>query len=514
MHSFPLWSRGAPQCGIRGTILRCAHLWFHAVAGKGNEMRPSGVHSIVINTLYASGARLATIIARAVYVVVIANQLGPELYGLFNYGLSWYLLFVPLGIVGVDEIVVREIGRRSGDSSRVVEDSLALRLATGLLAAMASLVLGLLLDDSDPVRSLLLVFAVALFGRVLSSWSNAVFRGGEAAQYVLVHELGFRMLEVLAGLVLLSQGFGLLALAVVHAACWLLQGVASIAFVERRFHPHLRPAVHPGAVPRLLKAGLPLLASAFLLGWLVQGPVVLLRALRGDGEWLGQLALAVQVYALVGSVVAELGSAAIPVLTRSADRDDGKTRRFADAALRVGWLLSGLLTLGAIALGDWALGLLFDADYAAVGSLLPWTTLLVGMHFCSQALWGVLVARAHHATLVGAAFAGATVFTLAFPPAVGWLDLHGAFLALALGYFTVLVIQLRTLARADALDWRSASLRPLLAVALALLSCVMLMPVGRVVGLVAGLLVLTLFSLWLDVVSPAQVRRVLAARSR
>ncbi|MCB1787854.1 MAG: oligosaccharide flippase family protein, partial [Gammaproteobacteria bacterium] len=302
-------------------------------------MRPSGIHSIVVNTFYSSSARLAAIVARAVYVVVIANQLGPELYGLFNYGMSWYLLFVPLGIIGIDEVMVREIGRHGAAAPAVVDNSLSLRLAAGLGAVVACVALGAGLDGAEPVRALLYVFALALFGRTLSAWSNAVFRGSEASQYLLAQELGFRVLEVVIGLLLLWRGHGLVALAGVHAAGWLLQGVVGVAYVRARFFPRLSLRVERRLLRQLVLAGLPFLAWALLLGWLVQGPVVLGRTAFGDGSALGQLALGAQVFVLVGSVVAELGTAAIPVLTRSAERADGKTRRFAEAALRVAWLL-------------------------------------------------------------------------------------------------------------------------------------------------------------------------------
>ena len=464
--------------------------------------------------MYASTARLVAIVARAIYVVVIAKQLGPELYGLFNYGLSWYLLFLPLGIIGIDGVIVREIGRRAGGAAAVVENSLMLRVASSVLAAIACLVIGLWFDGTELVRNLMWIFAVALVGRALAAWSNAVFRGSEASQFVLGHEIFFRLLDVVLGLVLLFHGYGLVALAGVHAACWLAQGFVSLGYVRRRFFA--RTSLPSGGMgPRqLIVGGLPFVVWALISGWLQQGPLVLWRNLYGDGVDLGQLALAVQIYLLVGSVVAELGGAAIPVLTRSVAREDGKTRRFGEAALRVAWLLSGLLTIGAVTLGSWLLDLFFGTDYGAVGPLLPWTTLLLGLHFCIQALWGLQVARAQYRTVIAAAAGGAAVFSLGFAPAVAWFGLHGAFATLAMGYLILLAAQLHMLKRTDALDWRAASLRPLVAVGFALLLTVLLLPLGRLPALVVGLVVLAALSLWLDVVSPAQVRRVLAARSR
>ena len=53
-----------------------------------------GVSSIAKNTFYLLGGRWLTTLIQGAYAIVLARMLGPELYGLYNYGLSWYMAFI------------------------------------------------------------------------------------------------------------------------------------------------------------------------------------------------------------------------------------------------------------------------------------------------------------------------------------------------------------------------------------------------------------------------------------
>lgn len=70
-----------------------------------------GIASIMRDGLWQSGVMLYGYALRIGYIYVITTQLGAERYGLFTYGQTYYLLFLPLVIMGLDAILPREIGR-------------------------------------------------------------------------------------------------------------------------------------------------------------------------------------------------------------------------------------------------------------------------------------------------------------------------------------------------------------------------------------------------------------------
>lgn len=473
-----------------------------------HNMQHSGVRTILVNTLFLSGARVTSILARLVYAIVIAKLLGPELYGRFNYGLSWYLLFVPLSGMGIDFILLRDLGRHENNEA-LLNNSIAIRSVSTIGVACLCLGLGWILENESQMRSLLLFFSFALAGRGLTSWTNAVFNGSETSCYVLRQEVLFRLLDVIFGIILLASGYGILTLAAVHAACWVLQGITGVAIIRKFLQPTLHPRWDFGTLMDLIRRGSPFLGAAFLLNWLTQGPLVLFRHLSSNGIALGQLALALQVFVLIGSIVAELSSAALPVLSRSVHRQDGKAGQFVATIFWAGWLISGMLIIATLSVGQRAVGFLFGAEFIPAARLLPWATALVGPFFWCTNFRSVLAAEGHYSTVLGANFAGAAVFTAVFIPFGAHYGTRGTFIALALGFLSLVSIQLWKIRQVHPLDWSMSLMRPMFAVLIAVTTCVTLMPAHPCFGLIIGLITLVVAYLSFGLISLQKMRTVL-----
>ena len=93
-------------------------------------------------------------------------------------------------------------------------------------------------------------------------------------------------------------GFGVLTVAMVHAVCWLMQGVFGV-FLIRRFLMAVTMQWDLPELAVLVKRGVPFVIRAFLNGWLLQGPILMYRHFKGIGDELGQLSLAMQAFFII-----------------------------------------------------------------------------------------------------------------------------------------------------------------------------------------------------------------------
>ena len=406
-----------------------------------SRLSRSGIKSIAINVAYLSSARFITSLSRAFYAVILSYFLGAELYGLFNYGLSWYVLFVPVSVLGLNGIIIREIGRDRSQAESLVGQTLTLRTISTFVVSFLSVLLAWLIEADPLPRQLLFIFSAALFGRGLSLWANAVFQAYESSGYVMGMEVSFRLLEVLVGVGLLYAGYGVVTIAIVHAASWVLQGMMGLALIRLKLFKAWF-SWDSKIQLSLFKRGMPFIVSSFLIGWLFQGPIIMFRHLEGFGIGLGQLALALQAFFIIGAVVSELGGAALPVLARSIDRGDGKSGYFIDLVLRGGALMSGILSIVALIIGPWLVDWLFGNDYDLTASLLPWTLLLVALYFWVNTLSNVMVAHGKYPAIMLNNAVGAVILTLSFPFLVSAVNMLGVVIALALGLFGSVVAHL------------------------------------------------------------------------
>ncbi len=306
--------------------------------------------------------------------------------------------------------------------------TLTLQSLATVIAALLCAVAGWFADAEPAARPLLLIFSLALAGRSLSIWSQQAFTAFESSKYWLHQERIFRPAEVAVGIAVLVAGGGVLAVAAVHAIAWWAQAFRGLALVHGRITPLKLDWDRP-ALTRLLVQGLPIGLHTIFVVWLMQGTLVLYRHVAGAGADLGQLALAIQVLALLSLVAGAVSMAALPVLSRTVTRQDGKDRQFAEEALRMGLIAGAVAGLAGLTAGPWLVQLLFGGRYELAGELLG-----VALWILTPLVWGnglsaVLIARGAFRGLPVSGFAGAAALTLTLLALVPSLGAYGALLA-------------------------------------------------------------------------------------
>jgi O-antigen/teichoic acid export membrane protein len=405
----------------------------------------SGVRSLAVNAGYIFGTRALTAVLRAIYAILLARYLGPETYGLFTYGMSWYLAFLPLTFWGMNIIMSREVGRdRHGEGARIVNVSASARLLTTGLAASLCLGTGMLFEQNPEARLLIAVFTLALIGRSIATWVNDVFAAHERASFILRIEGSFRALETLLGMALLLLGFGIWAALAVHLISWWLQAVGGVMVTRRRIAA-VRLLFARSGLLSLLRTGLPLAAMVFCNGWLLQGPVVLFRHLGTDAADLGQLAIASQFLVLVSQVISAVSIAALPVMSRSIDRRDSKDLLFVVWMMRPGVLFGASAAILGTVLGPWLFALLFHGAYDDAGRLLgPALWLLVPIAAAAALNQRFLAQRRDSVPLMSSASGAVAMFATA-PVLIAHLGPMGAIWAAGVGRVASLALSLTVL---------------------------------------------------------------------
>ena len=391
----------------------------------------SGLESILVNTGYLTATRITAGLSRGIYALMLAAYLGPELYGLFNYGNSWYLLLVPIATLGIDRYLVREIGRNTQNARCLINRTLGARIAAGAAIILLSFMLARLVEDVPANRAVLYAFSFALLGRSLFIWVTSVLNAYETTRFVFVIESLFRIGEVAIGIILLIAEASLLYIVLLHTISWLTQAIAGLLYVNRHMF-RLSISLDLASLGNLLKRGAPFLLSALFLNWILQGPLVLFRHLAHDEQQLGQLALVMQAFFIIGTILSEAGNAALPVLSRSVRTENDHAQRFIDATLRLGILMGSLLVVCGLTIAEPLIAGILGDHYAVTANLLPYALALVAPYFWLFTLNSLMVAHGHFWRHAMIGLGGAIGFSLA-SPLLWYLQALGAILATATG---------------------------------------------------------------------------------
>lgn len=441
--------------------------------------------------IFASQAISSTL--RAIYAVVLARKLGPELFGLMNYGLGWYAAFLAVANLQLESYMSRQVALDPDRASAVLSKSMTLRIySTMVVFAVAVAVAAAITSSEDgPLPALLLTFAVAMVGRSAAMWCNSAFISLERAQHVFRIEVAFRVLEVLIGITGLLMGFGLIEIALVHALSWWGQSIYGFAQVQAQLTTvSFRARLHEQL--ELLRTVLPVAVASVGATWLMQGPFVLFRgeaSLPGD---LGVVALVLQAFVLLTGVPVALGRAALPALSRTVARTDDKDAIFLGVALRAALAGTAALVIGAAAVGPWMVPIVFGDAYRSAGQHLVYGMMLV-LPFGTAAIASqILIAHDKTLQAMVAAVLGAaamTVIVRGFMPGNGAIAAY--FLCIFAGITVWSALALVLLSRSISVNWRQWLVKPAVASALSIgLYYILVGVIGTGGSLVVAMLVL------------------------
>jgi O-antigen/teichoic acid export membrane protein len=419
--------------------------------------------SVLSNSVQLINAQGITSLARLAYVVMLARILGPELYGLYSYGMSWYLVLLPGAALGMDLILGRHAGRYSEKNRAVLHHSLIVcTIAAGSLALLLGG--GAWLMEGDPrVRLLAYLFSIALLARAIAVWSNFVFSAFEMARYVLRVSTIFRVGEVLLGIAYVAPTFGLEGVVVLHALSWIAQAIAGVALVAVRVWA-VQSSAGDSSYAMILREGVPLGAIGLLTGGLMSGPIVLFRYQASSDEILGQFALAMQVCLVLSVIPTALARSAMPVLSRTINSDERDATAIVSGILLWSSLFWGFASLVAAEFSPALFTFVFGQRYATTGSLFSIALLTLWPISLSVISVRVLAARQLLSQQWQGPLVGAVVLLTGMPLLAKAYSAQGALVAAQLALWSQALILLFFAARQVRIDLAAILGKPLAAI--------------------------------------------------
>ena len=274
--------------------------------------------------------KIIKMLARGIYVALLAIYLGPELLGLLNYSHHWYVIFFPLAVFGMPMVLSHEIGRYVDSREQKIRVSVASRLLTTIAAATACLGIALFIEKETQARELICILTFALIARSFSTWGNHVCVVMESAAPIPWITATGRLTELLAAWILLQLDFSVIALAWLHVVSYVGEAMAFYILLRRR-RVSLRPLFDVSQIRRFFALGALAGGAGFLQGLFHTAPVLLFRWFGGFGEQLGNVSLAFQVLSMLILVPKAINKALLPRMSRK----DQSTLKRRDTYLRL-----------------------------------------------------------------------------------------------------------------------------------------------------------------------------------
>jgi len=450
-----------------------------------------GVASIARNLTYLLGGQGFYFITRFLYVVVLARFFGPQIYGMINYGIAWYLLFIPLTRMGMETVLIRDVGRNRQEGENTAGLNLTLRMISIALVTAAYIIFSMIYETEPQSRKMILIFAFALIGRSLATWTASMYIAYEVNQYSLRQQAIFRSLEIVLGLLVIFVWKNVLLVVAVHGLVWCLDAVYGLTVIHRKIFP-LRLIPDGAGLRSLFLQGALIGLANLLMNFTVQGPLIFFRhGVASKGE-LGQLALAMQALMILSHIPIALGNVSLPVLSRSAVREDGKESIYLETVIRYALLFGSPVALLGTTLGPWFITEIFGVQYARAGYLIGPVLWLMIPYTIRLIMTGVLQAGRQDVHLFIGGSAGALFFALTISSSIATYEALGSILCATAATLLTAVYFLLAIKKRIKIDWMSSLLKPGLASASSVFVFFLLYSTGPYIACLAAFAILLL----------------------
>ena len=127
-----------------------------------------GFRKYFANTSWLMGERILRMAVSLFVGILVARYLGPERYGLLSYANSFVGIFIVLGTLGLDDIIVRELVKTPEQQEKILGSSFLLKLVGTLLMWMA--ILAAVPFTKNDFQTNILIIIIA-FGAVFQAFN-------------------------------------------------------------------------------------------------------------------------------------------------------------------------------------------------------------------------------------------------------------------------------------------------------------------------------------------------------
>lgn len=265
------------------------------------------VFYLLYSTVFSSGLN-------AVTLVILANYLNSQSYGMFSVALAYALIMGYCTDAGISVAVLREGSKKEVSLSALFSSFIKIRLVLLGFTFLGGFFLIQLLYQNQPelLKTTYYLMLPMVTGLALQSISITYFQLIEEMQYLGYIRICSAVLlvsSVLAGMVLSLHPY---MICLLYGSSYLLAGSVGIRLVRKRTVIHFKQVFHKG----LLKNVLSFIISGLLVVLLPQlGPIVLERTLTLTQ--VGLFAVAYRIPSALYQIPGVLAGAFYPALFKS-----------------------------------------------------------------------------------------------------------------------------------------------------------------------------------------------------
>ncbi|CAI1727457.1 MULTISPECIES: flippase [Serratia] len=337
----------------------------------------------ILNMLWLSGDSIIRMGLGFLVSVWLARYMGPDQFGIFNYGLAMIAIYTAVASLGMNGVVVRELVRAPDQASVIMGSSFVLQIVGSILASLLVIASTMILRPNEwSVLLIVLVMVPSVLLRstdIIKYWFESVI----SAKYtVIAQNIAFVTSSALKiGTILLGGSYVIIAVTVTVEA---LIVALLLIYLYRRKKINIVWQFDFSTAKKLLSQSWPLILSGLALMLYMRVDQIMIGNMV-DNAAVGIYSVAVKMvevwYFFPVAIVSSLFPKIIKEKEVSEDRYNERMQFLYDIMVVVGVSLAIVVTI----LSDYIISLFYGYQYAEASRLIKIYAWVSIFYFLSSA---------------------------------------------------------------------------------------------------------------------------------
>ncbi len=404
-------------------------------------------HVSIALSLLRNSAALAVVgvLAKAmglVLAVLVARFLGPAGLGLFALLFSVTVLVEQISLIGLPDVLVRDIGARPAFATALWRDALGLGARFSLIPALGFLVAAFLFRAQEQASASLILIAIGMPLATVAGVGQAVLQSTDRVLYVTWISFLARVVSLLVIVVLLYGGAGVPAAFISRIV---FQGISALAFaaaVSRSWRSEQASA----GKGRLLADALPFAINRAVTALNIRAPLLLLPLLFSLHQ-VGLFDAADRIRLTIQMTIAASALAIVPVLSHSVAAEESHKDALVSYTIKYVCLLIAVGAGSIAVFADSIVRILYGSGYSESVGLLRVLLLAQIIGATDTVVRQVMVVHGRAYTVVWSVAISVAAMALLILGLGTTFGLPGAAVAVLICTLLSLVIDLRLITR-------------------------------------------------------------------
>ena len=347
-----------------------------------NKVRQrQGILESLSNIGWLGSDRIIRMFGAVLIGTLVARYLGPDQFGLLNYGLAIYGLLNIISNLGLDSLVVRDIALDSTREPSILGTAFVLKALASVVTSIAAIVAARILDPHE--RVLIIIVALISFASISQALDvvDFFFQAHTRSRYTVVPRTAAFAAASLARLAAVLLHAGLLMFAWI-AALEILFAELGLLVSYLRYRRVIPRWTWSGKEARALMAeSWPLLISGVMSMVYLRTDQILLGKLSSMST-VGNYSAAIRFSEIWYAIPVIVTTSVMPRILKTRDADPQRYYARLQTFYETMILVSVGVTIGTLILGPTMVRLLYGARYTSAASILSvhiWTGIFVSV---------------------------------------------------------------------------------------------------------------------------------------